>query len=131
MENEDDQNILISVETRKSRLRDFRLEPALLLLFFGYNLASTIVPNILLREVCLFDGFAATNCSQLNTNNGTEEIEKKIQPKVAEIIMATNLMHSIIPAIMSLFLGPWTDKYGRKKIIFSTSLGFTLTLACF
>lgn len=131
MENEDDQNILISVETRKSRLRDFRLEPALLLLFFGYNLASTIVPNILLREVCLFDGFEATNCSQLNTNNGTEEIEKKIQPKVAEIIMATNLMHSIIPAIMSLFLGPWTDKYGRKKIIFSTSMGFTLTLACF
>jgi MFS transporter, PCFT/HCP family, solute carrier family 46 (folate transporter), member 1 len=128
--NEDDQNILIS-ETKKSRLRDFRLEPALLLLFFGYNLASTIVPNILLREVCLSDGFDAANCAQLSNNNGTEEIEKKIQPKVAEILMTTNLMHSIIPAIMSLFLGPWSDKYGRKKLIFSTSLGFTVTLACF
>lgn len=131
MENDDDQNILVPIETRKSRLRDFRLEPALLLLFFGYNLASSIVPNILLKEVCLFDGFDVGNCSQLNSNNETEEIERKIQPKVAEIMMATNLMHSIIPAIMSLFLGPWTDKYGRKKVIFATSLGFTLTLASF
>lgn len=134
MDADDDQNILVSTEvpTRRGKLNDFRLEPALLLIFFGYNLSSAIVPNILLKETCLYDGFSAENCSELtNNDNSTKGIEEFIQPKVAEIMMTTNLMHAIIPAIMSLFLGPWTDKYGRKSIIVATCIGFTATLACF
>lgn len=136
MDADDDQNILVSTEApRRAKLSNFRLEPALLLMFFGYNLSSAIVPNILLKETCLYDGFSAENCTKLNDNhNGTNEtkfIEEFIQPKVAEIMMTTNLMHAIIPAVMSLFLGPWSDKYGRKSIIVATSIGFTVTLACF
>lgn len=128
MEADDDQNILISTEIPKRSLRDYRLEPALLVLFFGFNLSSAIVPNILLKETCLHDGFNAANCSELSDNNGTKDIEELIQPKVAEMMMTLNLMHAIIPAIMSLFFGPWTDKYGRKKIIVATSIGFTVNV---
>lgn len=132
MEADDDQNILVSNEAqRRSKFSKFQLEPALLLLFFGYNLSSAIVPNILLKQTCLYDGFSAENCSKLNDNNGTKEIEDFIQPKVAEMMMTTNLMHAIIPAIMSLFLGPWSDKHGRKSIIVATSMGFSTALACF
>lgn len=130
----DDQNILVASNANEAqgheKLRKFRLEPALLLLFFGYNLSSVIIPNQLLKQTCLKDGFNATDCDSLGImNNATKEIEEIIQPEVAKILMTTSLLNAIIPAVLSLFLGPWTDKFGRKKVICATFFGFTTTLA--
>lgn len=135
MDSDDDQNILVANNANESQGRDksrkFPLEPALLMVFFGYNLASTILPNQLLKQTCLIDGYNATLCSHLGGNNATKVVEEKIQPHVAEIIMTISLLNSIIPAIMSLFLGPWTDKFGRKKVISATCVGFSMTMALF
>lgn len=129
----DDRNILTDdaneSQGHENKSRRFKLEPALVLIFFGWNLASSIIPNQLLRETCLEYGFNVTECSQLGVNNSTKEIEEKIQPHVAEIIMTISLLNSIIPAVMSLFLGPWTDKFGRKKVICATFIGFSLSQA--
>jgi MFS transporter, PCFT/HCP family, solute carrier family 46 (folate transporter), member 1 len=135
MDNREDQNILVASnnanEQGRDKLRKFALEPALLMVFFGYNLATTIIPNQLLKQTCLIEGFNATLCNHLGGNNETKEIEEKIQPHVAEIIMTNTLLNSIIPAVMSLFIGPWTDKFGRLKVICATCVGFSLTLASF
>jgi MFS transporter, PCFT/HCP family, solute carrier family 46 (folate transporter), member 1 len=129
----DDQNILVENNVNNNqghgKLRKFKLEPALLLLFFGYNLSSAIIPNQLLKQTCLQYGYNATDCSELGLNNATKAIEQKIQPHVAEIIMVSSLLNAIIPAVLSLFLGPWTDKFGRKKVICATFFGFAMTLA--
>lgn len=44
--------------------------------------------------------------------------------------MAKSLIESIIPALCSMFIGPWSDKYGRKPVLMSTFIGsfFTYTL---
>lgn len=135
MENDDEQNILASnnadcAQGRGSKLRSYKLEPALILIFFGWNLAGSVIPNQLLRETCLSYEFNATDCSRLGGND-TRDIEEMIQPKVAEILMTSSLMNSIIPAVMSLFIGPWTDKFGRKGVICATFAGFSMTLASF
>lgn len=135
MENDDDQNILVDnnadcVEGRGSKLWSYKLEPALILIFFGWNLAGAVIPNQLLRETCLSYGFNSTECSRLG-HNDTRDIEQLIQPKVAEIMMTSSLINSIIPAVMSLFIGPWSDKFGRKGVICATFGGFTLSLASF
>lgn len=132
MEN-DDQNILLNdanqAQGRGSCFRKFKLEPALILIFFGWNLSTSIIPNQLLTQTCLTFGFNASDCLDIGGKNSTREIEEKIQPHVAEIMMTTSLLNSIIPAILSLFIGPWTDKFGRKKVICTAFFGFSLSLA--
>ena len=139
----DDENILEEnnvnvncVQGRDGRenhkARNFNLEFALMFIFFGWNLTSSIIPNQLLKEACLSYGFNATECSQISGNgNATKEIEEQIQPYVAEILMTTSLLTSIIPAVLSLFIGPWTDKFGRKKAICATFFGHTIALGLF
>lgn len=132
MEN-DDENILLNDanqdQGRGSCFRKFKLEPALIFIFFGWNLATTIIPNQLLTQTCLTFGYNKTDCFELGTKNTSREIEEKIQPHVAEIMMTSSLLSSIIPAVLSLFIGPWTDKFGRKKVICATFCGMSLTLA--
>lgn len=47
------------------------------------------------------------------------------------LVMTTSLINSIIPAVFSLFLGPWSDKFGRKKVLIATFFGFSFTLLSF
>ncbi|CRK91837.1 CLUMA_CG005459, isoform A [Clunio marinus] len=131
MTDNDDVNILLNSNTAQghsSKFWNFKLEPALMFMFFGYNLAQSIVPNQLLKDTCLMYGYNVSECSRLGANNDTKYIEEKIQPHVAEIMMINTLLNSIIPAVLSLFLGPWSDKFGRKKVFCATFIGFSLTL---
>lgn len=58
-----------------------------------------------------------------------QRIEIEVQPYVAKILMARSLLESIIPAIVSLFIGPWSDKFGRRPIVLTTFTGIvTITL---
>jgi PCFT/HCP family folate transporter-like MFS transporter 1/3 len=43
--------------------------------------------------------------------------------------MARMMLESVVPAILSLILGPFSDRFGRKLILNSTSLGLTLYFA--
>lgn len=129
----DDDNILVannanSVQGHVSKRRSYTLEPALILLFFGSNLAGSIVPNQLLKQTCLTYGYNPDDCANLS-GNATKDIEEHIQPHVAEIMMTDTLINSIIPAVMSLFIGPWTDRFGRKKVIIATFFGFAASRA--
>lgn len=135
----DDENILLPpnnesaqrAQGRFKSMQKFKLEPALIFMFFGWNLAQSIIPNQLLKQTCLCYGYNVSDCSQINSHNATKEIEENIQPHVATMMMTSSLLNAIIPAVLSLFLGPWTDKFGRKKVICATFIGFTLTLASF
>lgn len=40
--------------------------------------------------------------------------------------MVTSIFSNVVPALWSFFLGPWSDKFGRKPILISTMFGFTL-----
>lgn len=125
----DDRNTLLP--PRQNGSYKFQLEFALLILLFSYNLSANILPNQLLIAACLYDGFDFENCSQLNSNNESKAIEEAIQPQVAEITMVTNLMHSIFPAFVSLLLGPWTDKFGRRKALIFVFVGYSISLIGF
>lgn len=38
--------------------------------------------------------------------------------------MSRAILENIVPAFISLFVGPWSDKYGRKPILLSTFTGY-------
>lgn len=116
-----------------STTKGYFLEFALICLFFGNNLPSTLLQNQILKLTCQsFDEYNDTICNALSQNdNSTKEVEERLQPFVAEILMTNTLINTIGTAILSLFLGPYSDVFGRKKILNSTFCGFSLTLTLF
>lgn len=133
-----DSELTFLLNPRKKKLQKFRaflikykLEFALLFLYFGWYLSITSVPNILLTNTCLMHGYNRTICDKINSDSFAKEVEVKIQPLVAEIILTSSLLHTIIPAVLSLFLGPWSDKFGRKKVICATLIGTSLSMISF
>lgn len=125
-----EENILGKPE--RSRLRSVRwsfgLEPALFCLYFSYNLATAVLPNQLLKQACLELGYNSSICSNLNTDNVTKVVEEEVQPHVANINSSILLLNSIVPAFLSLVLGSWIDKHGRKKVLMMSFSGYSSTL---
>uniref|UniRef100_A0A182PGG7 Major facilitator superfamily (MFS) profile domain-containing protein n=1 Tax=Anopheles epiroticus TaxID=199890 RepID=A0A182PGG7_9DIPT len=107
------------------------LEPAVLLIFFAWNVSSAVFANQIVYQTCTAAfGKNESLCDQLGTENETEEVqqlEKAVQPYSANILMAKSLVESIIPALGSMFIGPWSDRYGRKPVIVSCFTGSFLT----
>lgn len=116
------------------KYRFFILEPAILLLFYAWNVSSAVFTNQIVYQTCTVTlGVNETECAQLGTENETleiQELEKHVQPYTTNILMAKSLIESIIPALCSMFIGPWSDKYGRKPVLLATFIGsfFTYSL---
>lgn len=63
----------IQVQSKKF---NFKLEPALLLLMFGWNLSRTVTQNQIIKQTCLYTyGFNETICSQLGGRNESDDIK--------------------------------------------------------
>lgn len=70
--------------------------------------------------------FNQTECVLLGTKdatNETQEIERLVQPYASRFFMAKTIVESLPPALASLFIGPWSDKFGRKPVIVTTFVG--------
>lgn len=57
-----------------------------------------------------------------HSNSSSKEalrINSMVQPYASLIVMSKAFIESISPAFLLLFLGPWSDKYGRKPLMLS------------
>jgi MFS family permease len=105
------------------------IEISAFLLFFGWYLTQSIVTNQILKQTCLYTyEYGDEICSHLDDKNSTALVEQEIQPFVAKILMTISIL-KMIPTALSLFYGPWSDKFGRKKILNGIFIGFTISIA--
>jgi MFS transporter, PCFT/HCP family, solute carrier family 46 (folate transporter), member 1 len=119
-------------ESRKKYVKySFGFEPCYLLIQFGFYLANAILQNQMLKQACLQSGYNITICTNLNEDDFTKDVEKEIQPKVADVNSAIVMLNSLFPPIYTLILGSWSDIYGRKKIMMMSFIGYSMTLALF
>ncbi|KAJ4443058.1 hypothetical protein ANN_04708 [Periplaneta americana] len=97
------------------------VEPALVLIALSRSLSGAVLTQLLLVRTCEVTlGINTTICDQLvtRTNHTEAEIlEDQVQPHTAILQMAKTLVEACIPAFLSLFLGPWSDRYGRKLLM--------------
>lgn len=101
------------------------LEPALLLLFTSFSLCGTIWTNQIIYQTCTVRfGYAADECALLGTPNASHAIETEVQPYAARILMTRQLIESIAPALLALFIGPWSDRFGRRPVILAAMAGY-------
>jgi len=54
-----------------------------------------------------------------------QAIETELQPYVANLFLARTLLESIVPAFCGLFIGSWSDHYGRKPLLIVSMIGET------
>ncbi|KAI8126976.1 Solute carrier family 46 member 3 [Lucilia cuprina] len=109
----------------------FYIEPIVFILVFSHSLSGTIMRNEVIYQACttIFH-YNESDCLQLGTKNVTgylQEIETEIQPYVANLFMIRTLLESIVPAICGVFIGSWSDHYGRKPLLLVSMIGFSCT----
>ncbi|KAL5286085.1 hypothetical protein ACFFRR_007652 [Megaselia abdita] len=106
---------------RKSWKDSFNcIEPPVLILLFGLNLSATVFSDRVIYQVCRYKfKFNDAECSVKST-----DVEKIVEPYAAKILMTKIVCESVFPAIIGLFVGTWSNKYGRKPMMLTSFIGF-------
>ncbi|XP_067630543.1 probable peptidoglycan muropeptide transporter SLC46 isoform X2 [Eurosta solidaginis] len=106
------------------------IEPALFLILVSFISGSAVLQNQILFQTCtVIYKHNDTECQPMlgiiPETKQSKVIETEIQPYVARIIMANSITTSVLPAFLSLFIGPWSDRHGRRPVLIAT---FSATL---
>ncbi|XP_014095875.3 probable peptidoglycan muropeptide transporter SLC46 [Bactrocera oleae] len=120
----------------KIRRRLMTLELPIFLLFIALMLGSSVMLNQELYQACTaVYNYNETDCEPLRgiipKTPEAKAIENRIQPYVARITMAYSILHNVWPGLLVLFVGPWSDKFGRRPVLLVTFgayfIGYTIT----
>lgn len=93
----------------------------LLLLFSG-----SVYTNLMIYRTCYLSlGYNETECALLGTvyNNETEKLEKLVEPEAAVTNMVRSTIESLFSVLLCLFIGPWSDRFGRKPLLIVNLIG--------
>ncbi|XP_057320091.1 tetracycline resistance protein, class D-like [Microplitis mediator] len=97
------------------------MEPIMFLLLLVDGMQSNVFIDMILFQTCRKIKVGnETDCNIIQTNSSSEEareLNKIVQLHASYVIMSKSLMTSILPSFLILFLGPWSDKYGRKPLL--------------
>ena len=84
-------------------------------------LADNVMTDLIVYQTCKTSaGLNSSECDILHKNSSSEEamkIEKLVQPHTGLLLVLKSCIEIIFPTILSLFLGPWSDKNGRKPLL--------------
>lgn len=92
-------------------------------------ISDTLVTDLIVYKTCITTMLLPeTTCAILHNNSSSEEaknLSAEVQQNIAPVIISNNVMKALIPMVLSLFLGPWSDKFGRKVLLLISLTGIT------
>ncbi|XP_011634456.1 proton-coupled folate transporter-like isoform X2 [Pogonomyrmex barbatus] len=108
------------------------VQPLAMLFLLALSMSGNVLTDLIVYRTCVVTmKINKTECDILHNNSSSEEalrINSIVQPYTGLILMGKSFIESIFPTILTLFLGPWSDKYGRKPILISVYIGGTSAL---
>ncbi|XP_050327095.1 proton-coupled folate transporter-like [Bactrocera neohumeralis] len=109
----------------KVRRRILFLELPVFLIFLSIILSDSVMLNQELYQTCVaVYHYNETDCEPLRgiipKTDEAKIIEKSIQPYVAKIAMTSSILYNVWPGVLVLFVGPWSDKFGRRPVLLAT-----------
>lgn len=130
--------IIEHVDEKKSVLQIFKsikdnvsVEPILAGHIIPSIIARFAMVNLNLDKACRVNkNFTDEVCDALmnRTTNEYIEYEKEVQQLISSIDIWKGVIHTLLPCIIIMFLGSWSDRTGRRKIcIFLPIFGELLT----
>ncbi|CAB3234916.1 unnamed protein product [Arctia plantaginis] len=106
------------------------IELPLFLVMAGIALSGVAVSNITLNRSCVHAlGYTKEECAvflSLEKNNETD-LEKEVQKYVTTLSTVRSVIEGVVPAVLSLFLGVWSDTHGRKPLLVWPLLGLAMS----
>ncbi|KAL7298255.1 hypothetical protein TKK_0009241 [Trichogramma kaykai] len=113
--------------------KQYSMEPVAFALTFAYSICDNVYTDLIIYQTCkTITGLNSSECDILHENSTTNranEIEKLVQPHTGSIFILDSCIKTIFPTLMALFLGPWSDKNGRKPLLIVPFLGYALSYA--
>ncbi|OWF42188.1 Apoptosis-resistant E3 ubiquitin protein ligase 1 [Mizuhopecten yessoensis] len=112
-------------------LRQTTVEPILFLYMFATFLEFPVSQDLIYTRVCLEKFSNSTYICDNLGNNTLKEEGDVVQKEASSWIMYNNVAYTV-PAVISvtLFLGPWGDRLGRKIPMMLTIIGNMLLTVC-
>ncbi|CAH2089613.1 unnamed protein product [Euphydryas editha] len=105
-------------------------------LFFtmlSVSLCGAVISNLVLYRTCVNSLNHTKDECQIfmssSRNNGSKDLEQEVQKYATFVSMLRTIVESLAPAILSLFLGVWSDTHGRKPLVVWPLLGMSLSSA--
>nr|XP_045613621.1 proton-coupled folate transporter-like [Procambarus clarkii] len=97
------------------------VEPIMLLDGLAYSNMVVLVENLQMDKVCLVNlNQTSEVCSNL-TNY--KDVKDSMSKEVSVFAMYNGIITAVIPLFFILFMGAWSDKYGRKVPLYIATLG--------
>lgn len=102
-------------------LSSVAVEPVMLLDGLGYSVMIVFVENLQMDKICMVNlNLTAEVCNNLSQY---EEENIKMQQYFSVFGMYNGIIMAFIPLFFILFMGAWSDKYGRKVPLYIATMG--------
>ncbi|XP_011182945.2 proton-coupled folate transporter [Zeugodacus cucurbitae] len=113
------------------RRRIMSMELPVFLIFLALMLTGPVMLNQELYQTCVaVYHYNETDCEPLRgiipKTEEAKAIENHLQPYVARITMVNSMIHNVWPGILVLFVGPWSDKFGRRPVLLVSFTAFVI-----
>ncbi|XP_018497613.1 proton-coupled folate transporter [Galendromus occidentalis] len=104
-------------------IRNLKLEAFLLVYVMAFSMRLMITQDLLLTKTCLHH----LNYSEQMCSHPTEEVKSETE-KIANTVNLFTILVQLVPsALLSIFVGTWSDRYGNKMPILIAILGGLVT----
>ena len=100
------------------------IEPAIFLQTFTWGLASVIGQNLLIAKQCHDLRYSSQICGDIENH---PKVEDEVETKVSELNMISTMLSALPCIVVALFIGPWSDRNGRKPVMLLPMLGYILS----
>ncbi|CAL4063958.1 unnamed protein product, partial [Meganyctiphanes norvegica] len=105
----------------KDTLATVSVEPVMLLDGLAFSNMVVLVENLQMDKICLNTlGESEDVCNNLNDHT---DVKKAMSKEAAVFQMYNGVIISLLPLFFILFMGAWSDKYGRKVPLVASMIG--------
>ncbi|XP_039303103.1 proton-coupled folate transporter isoform X2 [Solenopsis invicta] len=95
-------------------LKHISVEPTMWLFMMAFMFTSVIEQDFFRYKACRVDhGYSKETCLKLNDDNN-KDIKTKVQMTVSEFHQWNDIAGHVMPIILAMFYGNWSDRRGRK-----------------
>ncbi|XP_058793443.1 proton-coupled folate transporter-like isoform X2 [Phymastichus coffea] len=111
------------------------MEPLAFALMFAYSISDSLMTDLIEYQTCkILKGVNASLCEILHHSNKsfvneTADLIRQVQQHIGPILTSKSCIELIFPTLLALFLGPWSDKNGRKPLLIFPFIGHVLYYA--
>lgn len=113
------------------------VEPVVVFWWFGLAIQLVVTPQLYYEKVCKLGSSIFGNgssypedvCDHLDNGN-YDHIQDEVQKTVSRMNFVMMFVSSVPSIIFVLFVGPWSDRAGRKMLFLIPLVGFILNDVC-